>query len=614
MRAREQARLGKRQTSLGRRDGALPVVALVTDAAREGPGRLAALAGSAVVAGVAPVVVAILSGALLATARGVNAQRFRLDAAYGLLGVAVGVMLAGQAATALRLHLGEDMGRRLSGTMLGRAMEAAASMSTIDRLWSSEVADRLARVRGLGTIEVLPGDGLVAMANMASVWSGNLAAAILLTSLRWWLGLGAAAVLAGSYLAIRRGYRAIVLGSQNEAGSLRRAAYLRDVLLTPGAAKEVRLFALTDYFVDGFLSSWNETVRHLRAARAESEWVCYVLSLGVAAVYLATLGVLGAMVARGRLGADRLAEAALALGPLTAGILPGRDDLNIGWGAQSARAVRQLEAMAPTSAPPITLPGDGAAHLQCQGLSFAYGTGRPVFEGLDLELRPGQSVAVVGENGAGKTTLAMLLAGLLVPSAGQILIDGQTLGDPRAWQRQVAVLFQDFVRYHGATIADNVAFGAIEHQADWPSRDSAAARAGLDTVLSGLEAGWDSLIGPEYPGGIDLSGGQWQRVALARALFALAHGARLLVLDEPAASLDVAAETELYDRFLELTAGVTTIVVSHRLAAVRHAARIVVLEAGRVVEDGSHDELMALGGRYRDMFILQARRFGQVQR
>lgn len=593
------------------------LLGLLVETGRLGAERGALAVAAAVLAGVTPVGVALASGALLATAVGVaNHHQATLGRMYLLVGVVAVLMLTSQAALGLRTQLGDSLGRRVSGALIGRALAAAAVPVTVDWLDEPGVASRLARVRGLGSIEVLPGDAVAGLINKVSVWSGNLAAAGLLASIRWWLGLGTVVVLGGSYVAIRRGYSAIVIGSQDESGALRRAAYLRDVLITGPAAKEVRLFGLTDYFVDSFRTTWDETMRHLRSARANDEWVSYALCLGVGLTYVAVLGVLGLGVARRHLSTAQLAAGALALAPLTNGILPGRDDLNIGWGAVSARAVADLEdQVGPrTGLEQALAPNLGAVRLACRDLSFAYPSGHVVFSGLELQMEAGQSLAIVGENGSGKTTLAVLLAGLLAPTAGQIQVDEVELVDAnrRSWQTQVAVLFQDFVHYD-ASVYDNVAFGAPDQLADRDGVDRAAAGAGLMPVVEHLPQGWGSLLGASLVGGADLSGGQWQRVGLARALFALAHGARLLILDEPAASLDVAAETELYDRFLELTRGVTSIIVSHRLAAVRHADRIIVLEGGAVVEDGTHDRLIEAGGRYAEMFDLQARRFAEGQ-
>jgi ATP-binding cassette, subfamily B, bacterial len=331
----------------------------------------------------------------------------------------------------------------------------------------------------------------------------------------------------------------------------------------------------------------------------------------VAASYLAVFGYLGAEAAAGRLALADITASVLAIGVLTNGILVGRDDLNVGWGAASLAAVRDLEEFARLQPKPTIIgSGDGPVTMACRDLGYAYPNGRRVFDSLNLALVPGQSVAIVGENGAGKTTLARLLAGLSLGQQGAIEVDGIPLGSHNlaVWQRQVAVLFQDFVHYD-ATLRDNVVFGAPSHRDDRSGFERSCAQAGLQDLIRALPQGIETRLSSQFEGGVDLSGGQWQRVALARALFAIQHGARLLILDEPAASLDVAAEVELYDRVLELASNVTTVVVSHRLAAVRHADRIVVLEDGAIVEDGSDTELVALGGRYAQMFALQAQRF-----
>jgi ATP-binding cassette subfamily B protein len=231
-----------------------------------------------------------------------------------------------------------------------------------------------------------------------------------------------------------------------------------------------------------------------------------------------------------------------------------------------------------------------------------------VLDGFDLRLAAGRSVAIVGLNGAGKTTLVKLLTGLCRPSAGTIAIDGIDLADLdlASWRRQVAVIFQDFVRYE-LPLTENIRFGGIEQdRLDAAELTEIAAQAGAAELLAALPAGATTVLSPRFDGGVDLSGGQWQRVAFARALMAVRAGATVLIMDEPTAHLDVRAEAELYDRFLELTSGLTTIVISHRFSTVRRADRIVVLEHGRITEDGSHDELMAGGGQYARMFSLQA--------
>ncbi|MFC4949474.1 ATP-binding cassette domain-containing protein [Pseudonocardia sp. GCM10023141] len=244
-------------------------------------------------------------------------------------------------------------------------------------------------------------------------------------------------------------------------------------------------------------------------------------------------------------------------------------------------------------------------------MTFSYpGRSDPVLDGIDLELRAGTSTAVVGVNGAGKTTLVSLLSRLREPTTGRITADGVDLRelDPAGWQRTVAVVFQDPVRYP-LSAYDNVALGAIEHHGDREGVEAVAERAGFAGVVEGLPHGWDTLLTRELPGGVDLSGGQWQRLALARALFAARHGARVLVLDEPTSALDVRGEAAFYERFLDITRGLTTVVISHRFATVRRAGTVCVLDSGRVTERGTHDELVAAGGTYAEMYAVQAARF-----
>jgi ABC-type multidrug transport system fused ATPase/permease subunit len=249
------------------------------------------------------------------------------------------------------------------------------------------------------------------------------------------------------------------------------------------------------------------------------------------------------------------------------------------------------------------LPG---TELRFRDVSFSYPTGsRPVLDGLDLTIEAGTSLAVVGLNGAGKTTLVKLLCRLYDPTGGTVEADGVDLRqlDIDSWRRQVTAVFQDFIRYE-MSLRDNVApLGAADDLIN-----AALADAGADH-LSAL----DTVLARGYDDGTDLSGGQWQRVAVARALCAVRQGAGVVVLDEPTAQLDVRGEAEIFRRILGATKGCTTILISHRFATVRHADRICVLENGRVAEQGTHDELMAAGGRYRAMFDLQASRFDEEE-
>jgi ABC-type multidrug transport system fused ATPase/permease subunit len=244
-----------------------------------------------------------------------------------------------------------------------------------------------------------------------------------------------------------------------------------------------------------------------------------------------------------------------------------------------------------------------AREIRFRNVRFAYpGTATTVLDGFDLTIPTGSSLAIVGQNGAGKTTLAKLLCRLYDPQDGSIEVDGMDLRqiDIEAWRSRLTAVFQDFIRFE-LPLRDNVAPSGAEDAAI----EAALAQAGAANLAS-----LDTILSRAYEGGTDFSGGQWQRIALARALCAVRTGAGLVLLDEPTAQLDVRGEAEIFERILAATRDATTILISHRFSTVRHADRICVLEHGRVVELGTHDELMSARGRYRTMFDLQASRFG----
>jgi ABC-type multidrug transport system fused ATPase/permease subunit len=243
-----------------------------------------------------------------------------------------------------------------------------------------------------------------------------------------------------------------------------------------------------------------------------------------------------------------------------------------------------------------------ARDVRFRDVTFAYPGGIPVLDHFDLTIPAGSSLAIVGQNGAGKTTLAKLLCRLYDPQSGAIEIDGVDVRtfDIASWRARLAAVFQDFIRFE-LPLRDNVSPAGAP---DW-TIEKALESAGAEGLAS-----LDTILARGYERGTDLSGGQWQRVALARALCAVERGAGVVLLDEPTAQLDVRGEAEIFERILRATRRCTTILISHRFSTVRHADRICVLEHGKVVELGTHDELMARGGRYRTMFDLQAQRFG----
>jgi ATP-binding cassette subfamily B protein len=253
---------------------------------------------------------------------------------------------------------------------------------------------------------------------------------------------------------------------------------------------------------------------------------------------------------------------------------------------------------------------EGFDLLTLDRVSYRYpGADRLAVDGVSLDLRRDEVVALVGENGSGKTTLAKVMTGLLPATEGVVCYDGRPVSDVGlSIVRRTAVVFQDFVRYQ-ATARDNIAFGDISRTGSDPHVTQAAEQAGASKFVARLPNGYDTMLSKAFGDGVDLSTGMWQRLALARAFF---RDPSFLLLDEPAAALDARAEHALFATIRGLAAGRTVLFVSHRFATVRDADRIVVMHEGRIVEEGDHDSLMAAGGRYAEMFLLQASAYART--
>jgi ATP-binding cassette subfamily B protein len=417
---------------------------------------------------------------------------------------------------------------------------------------------------------------------------------------------------------LRRHYaKAIATAMTGTTADGRASSYWSEIVGTPVGAKELRLFGFGDWAIERFFAHGSIPVRELSRVLISA----YRLHFTVFA--LNALGGLVPFLLLARVAVDGNLTAAQLAAALGGVVAVARVLSAMGWEAFSIEAsVPQLAAItrlerfhaeataAASERAPV--PDTGAVPtIRFEGVSFAYpGATRLVLEDLDLELRPGQSVAIVGENGAGKTTLLKLLAGFYRPTAGRILVDGRDLTelDPLAWRRQLSVIFQEFVQFELSAF-ENVALADLDHPDARHHAEEAARAAGADNLVAGMPHGWDTILSRAFTGGIDLSGGQWQRIALTRALYGARVGARVLILDEPTASLDVSAEVALFDQLLTHASGLTAIVVSHRFSTVRRAERIVVLGAGRVVEDGDHATLHEAGGVYAQLYDLQADRF-----
>ena len=561
--------------------------------------------------------------------------------------VAALVYLAVHVAGPVREGLCSALMRRVDTTLTVDVMRAVSRPRGVAHLEDPALLDLLAQAQGVITVAT-PGAGVYhAVQVLAQRLQGLFSLAIFATfSLPLAGGLLVAHAVAFRWR--RWHWSEVTSVIMDRTEGLRRSHYLRRLAVEPAAAKEARVFTLAGWLRGSYRREFLGVMDDVWARRRNGGPV----ALAVAAMlFVVEGGALAAVVhaaVDGRIGLGAaLVYAQVVLGALSLSQF-GEGYIYVADGAAAARKLRALERAVPPAAdtagkgspaadaaqnkrppaadtesarddgPPPEAATRPSAHglprtaIRFEDVHFAYpGTRDEVYAGLDLDIEAGRSLAIVGENGAGKTTLVKLLARLYEPTSGRITADGIDLRDLDAtrWQRRVAAIFQDFVPYK-LSAADNVAFGALHVERTTEALDRAAQAAGAHQVVAKLADGWNTTLSRQFDGGADLSGGEWQRLALARAVYAVqAGGAGVLVLDEPTAALDVRGEAEIYDRFLDLTRGLTTIVVSHRFSTVRRADRIVVVEHGRVVEDGTHDSLVAEGGRYAVMYELQAARF-----
>ena len=554
-----------------------------------------------VLRGVLPAVFAVSTGVLVsAVERGAS-----LAGPLAFAGVTFVVL---QVLTPIHQAVSANLGSRVAAWLYDRLTEACVQPPGMGHLEDPDLTNDLTVARefdfGMTGPPMYMNVDFIAV-SLVDLLAG-LSSALVLFGYSWW----APPVLAGAWLSTHWLLRESAVWQDRNTEEVREAQrhaeYAYRLAVDPPAAKELRLFGLAGWAIERFINRRRQLFElQYRATRLRQRPVARCVFI-VLAANGAVMWAIADSAADGRLTLAKVvvfAQAAIGASLIAFGGLNWALD---GAAAPVAAVLRLESEMGPAGGlregAGRSAEGLPASEIRFRELTFTYSRSeRPVLERFDLTIPAGSSLAIVGQNGAGKTTLAKLLCRLYDPQSGAIEVDGTDLRDldVGSWRSRVTAVFQDFIRFE-LSLRENVAPGGAPDDVIL----AALADAGADNL-----AELDTPLAKGYPGGTDLSGGQWQRVALARALCAVRQGAALVLLDEPTAQLDVRGESEIFDRILSATRDTTTILVSHRFSTVRHADRICVLEHGRVIELGNHGELMALGGRYRTMFELQAMRF-----
>jgi len=524
------------------------------------------------------------------------------------------VLLAAVMAVASVVAVVRNELQRLLSEMVSRsAMQQvvdASCRADLARFEDPTFHDRLQRA--IVNASIRPLQMTVGLLSVGSSALGTLAlgaALITIEPLFFLLGVVAAVPLTLSSLRVGRAlYRFAVEQTPTD----RERIYIQTLLVEKDPAKEIRAYELGGFLRSRFATLYDRRIQALRRLVRRRTVQGAGGGLLTAVVSGGVLGLLILFVSDGRVslaGAGAAAAALILLGTQLQGLAAGMGQLyesalfiqDFNNFVQFAPGTSQFAGTAP---PPPHI-GD----LRVRDLTFTYPSRqKPSLSEINLEIRACQVVALVGENGSGKTTLAKLLAGLYLPQEGQISWGDQDLRtmDINLVRGRVAVLFQDFVHYF-LSARENISIGRWERAADEAALREAAVRSGAQSFIDNLPHGYDTYLGPQFFGGSDLSGGQWQRVALARAFF---RDADLVILDEPTAALDPRAEAALFAAVRQLFSGRSVVLISHRFATVRLADHIYVLDQGKMVEHGAHDQLMGRNGLYAELFTLQASAFG----
>lgn len=538
-------------------------------------------------------------------------------------------MLAAQLVSAASWPVLDVAYTRIDAAHRERLALLALGTPTIAQLERPHVQDliKAASAESTSWVEKTPADGALSQLQLMARYLGLTASSLVIARFSWWL-VPAVVVPAFTVRTLsRREWLRHFRIWRRGMGENRQFRYWGRVAVSPAEGKELRVFGLEDWLVargQRHMHAQLDPVwaNHHRVAR--SKWLIAALTFVPLATVFAAVGLATAHGHGSLAGETVVLTSAWSVfaaigGTYDAMAIEGATPVMEAYGElqrilappnslPADADTSAVSASASTSAPPP----DTAALVRFEDVAFAYPeTTRKILDGLTFEIRPGELLAVVGLNGAGKSTMTKILAGLYEPTGGRVTADGTDIRElgPAAWRRRLSIVFQDFVRYP-LTVRENVLLGSAEDQPDERALEGAARDCGLAGVVGRLPLGWQTPLSNSRPDGVDLSGGQWQQVVLARALYAVRRGARVLVLDEPTAHLDVRTEFEVFQRLAGVAGKeVSVVLISHRLSTVRQADRIVLLDGGRITESGSHDELMALDGAYARMFTVQAERF-----
>ncbi|MBR7830639.1 ABC transporter ATP-binding protein [Actinospica sp. MGRD01-02] len=558
---------------------------------------------------------ALTTGRLVATTTTAHRPADVVPALLATVGVVIAVQIAILAGRACEVVAA----RRIDGVIRARVRAIALAPTGIAHLEDPGFRDDVERAcdLGLGWRTRSPGNAAVGEVTLLTNTVGGLGAAVVLGLRFPLLALGLTAASLVLRMLVRRQWMWLNGMEDSRASDTRKAQYFAQLAYEAAPAKEVRLFGLADWILDRMHQAYV-------TARTPA-WVARASVLGRQGVTLTVSSLCGAatiwVLGDSGQAAGTVARCVSAAFAVIGLAFMGMEAFDIDYGVVTVRALDRILArddMTPPAAPrseAAQQASDTPPHIRFEDVSFTYpGAAHPTIDGLSLEIQPGETLAVVGVNGAGKTTMMKLLAGLYQPTTGRITVDGVDLRalDVEQWRRRMTALFQDFVHY-GTSVADNVALSAPEHVDDVAGIDDAIAAAGAADTVAALPDGVRTTLWKGGTGAVDLSGGQWQKLAIARALFAVAHGRRLLVLDEPTAHLDVEAEQEFNARVTAHAANASVVIISHRLSNVRDADRIVVLDDGRITESGDHETLLTnQDGSYARLFRLQAARFTEA--